>query len=185
MAEICVKGHDSLRRANRNCIQCEKERYQTDPAYKEKVKMRAKAKRDRVKAEPELKATQAEYMIAYRKKNAEALNKQQSERYFADPKHRIKTRLRRLKMKSSDKLIAQILSHAGYCDICNKPGDGRWNELSIDHCHVTGNFRGMLCSSCNRGIGLMQDDPSLLRKAVEYLQPIQNRKTVPGESMPG
>ena len=39
-----------------------------------------------------------------------------------------------------------------------------------DHCHVTGQPRGILCHECNTGIGLLQDDPDLLRAAINYLE---------------
>lgn len=41
--------------------------------------------------------------------------------------------------------------------------------LHVDHCHDTGRVRGMLCGPCNRGIGLLRHDLSLLRSAVSYL----------------
>lgn len=43
------------------------------------------------------------------------------------------------------------------------------NKLFIDHCHDTGKVRGLLCSKCNHGIGLLNDDTALLQKAIEYL----------------
>ena len=36
------------------------------------------------------------------------------------------------------------------CAICNKDSV----KLGIDHCHITGNIRGLLCKKCNFGIGL-------------------------------
>lgn len=42
-------------------------------------------------------------------------------------------------------------------------------KLFIDHCHDTGKVRGLLCSKCNHGIGLLNDDTALLQKAIEYL----------------
>lgn len=62
----------------------------------------------------------------------------------------------------------------GACAICNGPErasapDGNPKQLAVDHCHVSGQVRALLCSSCNRGLGLFQDDPVLLRKAAEYL----------------
>ena len=42
-------------------------------------------------------------------------------------------------------------------------------RMHLDHCHVTGKFRGWLCGSCNRGIGLLGDHVEGARKAVDYL----------------
>ena len=43
-------------------------------------------------------------------------------------------------------------------------------EFCIDHNHETGEIRGLLCMACNRGIGLLQDNPAILRKAADYLE---------------
>ena len=61
---------------------------------------------------------------------------------------------------------------AGGCQICGETdGDapGRHGKLHIDHDHVTGRVRGVLCTNCNSGIGRFADNPELLRRAVEYL----------------
>lgn len=58
------------------------------------------------------------------------------------------------------------------CEICGKHADTeRFGKLAVDHDHSTGEVRGLLCSSCNRGIGFLKDDPEVLRKAIEYLNP--------------
>lgn len=56
------------------------------------------------------------------------------------------------------------------CAICLKPEkEKRKKYLSIDHCHITNKVRGLLCDTCNKGLGLFQDDSELLVKAAEYL----------------
>ena len=42
--------------------------------------------------------------------------------------------------------------------------------LSVDHNHKTNQVRGLLCSDCNRGLGLFREDPKLLIKAARYLR---------------
>jgi len=56
------------------------------------------------------------------------------------------------------------------CEIC---GRKEKISLSADHCHKTNTFRGMLCGSCNLGIGKFQDDPILLDKAIQYLNRVK------------
>jgi Autographiviridae endonuclease VII len=58
----------------------------------------------------------------------------------------------------------------GACAIC-RGIEKRKNtfNLAIDHDHKTGKVRGLLCSNCNRALGLFKDDPNLLKIAIEYL----------------
>jgi hypothetical protein len=42
--------------------------------------------------------------------------------------------------------------------------------LHIDHCHITGKIRGLLCHLCNRGIGLFRERSDLLQAAIKYLE---------------
>lgn len=50
------------------------------------------------------------------------------------------------------------------CEIC-----GFGDNLHYDHNHETSSFRGVLCGSCNRGLGLFKDSPTLLTRATNYL----------------
>jgi hypothetical protein len=43
-------------------------------------------------------------------------------------------------------------------------------NLCVDHSHVTGKVRGLLCHSCNVGLGHFKDDPRFTRSATEYLE---------------
>jgi len=52
------------------------------------------------------------------------------------------------------------------CLICNTYSE----NLVVDHCHTTGKVRGLLCDSCNRGIGFLGDDVQNLLNAAEYLE---------------
>ena len=57
------------------------------------------------------------------------------------------------------------------CQICGvEVGHGKDCKLAIDHCHQTGQIRGLLCNKCNRGIGFLQDDIALLQNAIQYLK---------------
>lgn len=51
------------------------------------------------------------------------------------------------------------------CAICCKK-----KKLVVDHCHKTGKVRGLLCSTCNSGIGMLQDNIEVLKTAIKYLR---------------
>lgn len=59
----------------------------------------------------------------------------------------------------------------GLCAICLvRAKDSRGRELNVDHDHTTGKVRGLLCSSCNMGIGMLLDDYQNLMRAAAYLK---------------
>jgi hypothetical protein len=62
----------------------------------------------------------------------------------------------------------------GVCKICGKPETalnkklGIAFSLSVDHCHETGEVRGLLCGACNMAIGGLMHDVDLMQKALDY-----------------
>ncbi len=64
----------------------------------------------------------------------------------------------------------------GVCALCGEPSDSEGRLLSVDHCHDTGKVRGLLCSSCNMGIGIFDDDIASLEKAIAYLRSHQQKE---------
>jgi hypothetical protein len=66
-------------------------------------------------------------------------------------------------------------SQGGLCAICGKAEtsrnpSGRLISLSVDHDHSSGSVRGLLCRSCNMGLGHYKDSPTLLKEAAQYLE---------------
>lgn len=62
-------------------------------------------------------------------------------------------------------------SQSGCCAICSKPlVDAGHDGLHVDHDHVTGVVRGLLCAHCNRGLGQFRDSAELLERASRYLK---------------
>ncbi len=53
----------------------------------------------------------------------------------------------------------------GRCGICEEP----LTKPCIDHCHTTGKVRGILCPTCNTGLGMFKDSPKNLSRASSYL----------------
>ncbi|WP_406170210.1 endonuclease VII domain-containing protein [Streptomyces canus] len=69
---------------------------------------------------------------------------------------------------------AELNADSEICEICGAietvTRSGRVRRPSIDHCHRTGVVRGVLCSRCNAGLGMFDDDPARLRVAAAYLE---------------
>ncbi len=59
-----------------------------------------------------------------------------------------------------------LIEQRGVCAIC---GGVDSRKLAVDHCHSTGRVRGLLCGTCNRGLGNFRDSTELLERAKGYL----------------
>lgn len=59
----------------------------------------------------------------------------------------------------------------GKCAICGteEPG-GHRGVFQVDHDHITGRVRGLLCYKCNHMLGIANDNPNVLRRATDYLE---------------
>jgi len=81
-----------------------------------------------------------------------------------------KSKLSRYNMNIGDynKLLK---NQNGVCAICGAHNDisSKYGNLSIDHNHKTGKVRGLLCRTCNSGLGQFKDNIELLEKAINYL----------------
>lgn len=74
-------------------------------------------------------------------------------------------------------LAALIDAQDEGCPVCHEPitlgvllGSSSPTDYAVDHDHKTGAVRGVLCRSCNIGLGNFRDSPSLLRSAARYLE---------------
>jgi len=61
----------------------------------------------------------------------------------------------------------------GLCAVCGMPESvvrfGAVVSLAVDHCHTTGKVRGLLCNSCNLGLGNLKDNIDIMASAISYL----------------
>ena len=80
-------------------------------------------------------------------------------------------RRRRSKMQTKRRSRERLASRPrpASCELCGQPPGAR--GLAFDHDHLTGAFRGWLCHRCNLGLGLFNDNPTLMLRAAKYLQP--------------
>jgi len=88
-----------------------------------------------------------------------------SERSYSRTNQR-KLRLVRVYNITEDDYANLYGDQSGKCAICENSNV----RLVIDHNHDTGKVRQLLCDNCNRGIGLLKDNPEILQKAADYLR---------------
>ncbi len=58
----------------------------------------------------------------------------------------------------------------GTCHICGASLEYDGKDTHVDHDHITGKVRGLLCRGCNHGLGHFKDNPAALRAAADYLE---------------
>jgi hypothetical protein len=75
---------------------------------------------------------------------------------------------------------AMFQNQEGLCAICGQSetyihhATQKPARLAVDHDHSTGKVRALLCGNCNKGLGCLKDDVSLLEKAIQYLKEHNN-----------
>lgn len=89
-------------------------------------------------------------------------------------RRRLQSRKTNLRIKfglSWEQFSAMIAAQNGCCAICKNSIDFEAKKAyGVDHDHVSGKVRAILCTTCNLGLGSFQDDPELLTAAANYLR---------------
>lgn len=107
--------------------------------------------------------------------NRERVRKSQRERYARCKDNHFWTKLRSMYDLSKEQYEKMLVDQNGVCKVCgckdpeSKRNRGR-DGLSVDHCHVTGKIRGLLCTGCNIAIGQAKESPERLEKLAAYLR---------------
>ena len=68
---------------------------------------------------------------------------------------------------SEEEYFSILENQKNKCAICDKDIS---EKRHLDHCHITGEVRGLLCPKCNWGLGKFKDDKTLIEKAIKYLE---------------
>ena len=111
------------------------------------------------------KQCQASYFKRYKERNQAELRRkwrEASKKYYT-PENARRKHLSRYGMTTED-YDNMYDDQDGKCAICK-----RAIQLVVDHCHDSGNVRGLLCNGCNLGIGYFEDSPDRLIGAIKYI----------------
>jgi Recombination endonuclease VII len=147
--------------------ECARKRYAEDADYREK-----------------LLAYQREYQHTHNRVRSPPSPEQQAkynanarERYATDPEYRAATRASKRKQRRKNELKhryglswedyqAMLARQDGKCAICECEFT---HTPFVDHCHITGKVRRLLCRDCNTGLARFKDDPYRVLAALQYL----------------
>ncbi len=108
-----------------------------------------------------------QYQINYRTKNREYLRKYMRAYRKANPRNQHGENLKYAFGITLPQYNEMLKEQGGRCAICEqRPITIR---LAVDHDHVTGTIRGLLCIGCNTTVGKLRDSPELVEKLRRYL----------------
>ena len=105
------------------------------------------------------------------KRNREAINEKKREWYANNPNkiREMTIRAKCNKLGFDPEPIIEKLKTQTTCEICGSTE----HKLNIDHCHLTGKFRGLLCVNCNTALSKSFGDLETLKAAVRYLERLE------------
>jgi hypothetical protein len=78
--------------------------------------------------------------------------------------------LRRLYGLSTEQYDELLERQSGNCAVCLRPESEFNVRLAVDHDHISGEVRGLLCRYCNHRLVGRHRDPELLRRIADYLE---------------
>jgi nitrate/TMAO reductase-like tetraheme cytochrome c subunit len=115
-----------------------------------------------------------QYNKEYYRKHAKKMRARSDEWYKKHPEV-VKDKELKKKFGISFNDYQKLLENqSGVCAICHRSETytkaGKIKALSVDHNHITGKIRELLCSPCNVVLGLVEEDPSRLEALIAYLE---------------
>ncbi len=99
----------------------------------------------------------------------DCLKARASKRYHSDPERVLDMQQCRLYGITMDELAAMRKEANGICQACERPGEGNYKRLVIDHDHKTGKVRGLICQKCNTVLGLVNDNINTLENLAQFI----------------
>lgn len=118
----------------------------------------------------DIKARYKKYRDEYREQR-NAYSREYTKRFPEKKKVTYRSQTLRNKYGMTELDYHCMLVKQGGCAVCGQgPEENRHGRLHIDHNHITGKVRGLLCDNHNLALGNAQDDPRMLRQLAIYLE---------------
>lgn len=107
--------------------------------------------------------------VCHLKKNP--VNKERKRQYFQENKDKFENnRLWRAYGITLHDYNTMLLNQNFSCAICSYSVKDSARKLDVDHCHKTGRVRGLLCNRCNKFLGMIDVNNSVIQNLIEYLK---------------
>jgi hypothetical protein len=158
----CVDCGNSFKPKSSRAFRCGSRKNKTGCSYKNRLDLS-------IKSQMINREYRNDYMYEYNLQKRVELTQYRKEYYDSRKEHVKNQMLFRNYGITLDKYNEMLAAQNYVCAICEKTNkDNR--SLHVDHDHKTGSVRSLLCSKCNTSIGLMDEDKTLLSKAIKYLE---------------
>ena len=122
--------------------------------------------------------------ITERKAKRKAYNEANKEKINARRKQYRKNNKEKIKLNEKNKWLKRkygitlkernviLKKQNNKCKICfYKFNENEFKSIAcVDHCHTTNKIRGLLCRTCNAGLGYFKDNIETLTKVITYLE---------------
>lgn len=100
--------------------------------------------------------------------------KENRKRFYSSEKGIISSRrahLKRMFNMTLEEYNQKLEEQNNQCAICKSYNiHDKHGVLAVDHCHKTNKVRGLLCFKCNTILGSVNDNKTILKNAIKYLQ---------------
>lgn len=134
-------------------------------------------RRDRRKNDPEARVQQLAANRLWASRNPEKCKRLHAKKIAAKPEKYAdilkradrKHHLKALYGLTLDQYHEMLEAQGGVCAICRTIPSEKRKTLVVDHDHVTGSVRKLLCTRCNSAIGFLWDSPDVVQRALDYL----------------
>jgi len=118
-------------------------------------KIKAREKRNRIKRKEKIKEYQKQYYITNKTEILIKTRENQLKRQY------------NITIKEYTKLFNR---QEGKCAICGRHQNEFIQRFHVDHDHISGKIRGLLCYHCNPMLGYAKNDINILKNAIKYLK---------------
>jgi Recombination endonuclease VII len=140
--------------------------------------------RKRYAEDPQYRARTLAKNMAFYWRHCDELNARRREKRSSDAEFRERLLERQNERRhalvyglSKEDYRRLLAAQNGLCAVCDEKPERR---LCVDHCHATGEVRGLLCGNCNTAIGLLADDPERMLAAARYVR--RGRRAAPART---